>query len=293
MKKMMIILLVLVVVVPVIATEVKVEQVGSTSTVKLKYLSAPADANRPRAFGLNITTDQSRTMTGFTASKNGESNPSGKGYGIFPGQIAIDASGAVTSWGSPLASGDTTNSVIVELGSLYSGGGNEPATTGDLLTFTVSGDCNVTLSLNSARGGAIKENGNQVNPTITSAIVHVVSDCLKNTDPGYTQWVGFGKPNCWCFKRQCRGDTDGTVSSGRPVYTLDLNLFKLAYNKTDTILKNVSSGGIPGICADNDHIKGSGRQVYTSDLSTFKVYYNKTTTTVPECPNTYINFWTN
>jgi len=162
--------MVLMIAAPVLAVEVKVEQVATDSNqVRLKFLTAPADANRPRAFGLNIVADNGKKVSQFVASKFGESTSASKGYGIFPGEIVIDGSGTVTSWGQPIASGDHTTTGVVELGSLYSGAGNEPDTQGNLLTFKVTGDCNISITLNSARGGVIKENGGDAAPTLTGA----------------------------------------------------------------------------------------------------------------------------
>jgi hypothetical protein len=42
------------------------------------------------------------------------------------------------------------------------------------------------------------------------------TECLKCSSPIYNDWVKFGKPNCWCYARNCRGDADGK-SQGIPV----------------------------------------------------------------------------
>jgi hypothetical protein len=116
------------------------------------------------------------------------------------------------------------------------------------------------------------------------------SECLANTDPGYTAWsTTWGKPNCWCYKKQCRGDLNGTSAFGKPVSSTDLDLFKLAYNKSDAELALVTNG----ICADLNHTSAFGKRVSSTDLDTFKLYYNLAEASVPECASTNINFWTN
>ena len=167
MKKIMIVLLVLAFVAPAIAdpNAIDVNFTSAGLNVTLNYSGAAADANRPRAWGLIITADHGATISSVVAVKTGESTSGSPGYGIFPATIAINASGTVTGWGSPVYSGDGTGSVIVELGSLYSGSGNAPVPGGDLLTFTVSGDCNVSVAENAADGCVLDEKGRRKHPT--------------------------------------------------------------------------------------------------------------------------------
>jgi parallel beta-helix repeat protein len=122
--------------------------------------------------------------------------------------------------------------------------------------------------------------------------------CLGECAPEYADWVAWGKPNCWCFKRQCRGDADGVKTGGVWVQTYDLNLLKSAFNKADTIVKNIPNG----ICADLNHAKTGGVRVQTLDLNILKSFFNKAETSVPCCDadkdgtlttlDKY-NFWTN
>jgi parallel beta-helix repeat protein len=42
----------------------------------------------------------------------------------------------------------------------------------------------------------------------------VILDCLLTTAPEYPLWVALGKPECWCYPRQCHGDADG-MKNGR------------------------------------------------------------------------------
>jgi hypothetical protein len=82
------------------------------------------------------------------------------------------------------------------------------------------------------------------------------TDCVKSTAFFYSDWLKFGKPACWCYPRNCRGDADGHFQ-GSPtigltyVMTGDLNILVHAWN-----IKEPPKGpgiGIGGaICADFD-----------------------------------------
>jgi glucuronoarabinoxylan endo-1,4-beta-xylanase len=134
----------------------------------------------------------------------------------------------------------------------------------------------------------------------TPDYVDVVIPCLRTDAPEYADWVTWGKPDCWCFKRQCRGDADGRKlgAFGFWVSMADLNLLKTCINKPDTVLQNIPGG----ICADFDHTATSGYRVSDADLNIFRTYFNKRQTSVPCCDadedcvlesNDKYNFWTN
>lgn len=116
------------------------------------------------------------------------------------------------------------------------------------------------------------------------------TECLASTDPGYTAWTTTWSSNpCWCYRKQCRGDTNGTSAFGKPVSTTDLDLFKLAFGKTNAELLAITNG----ICADLNHTAAFGKQVTTTDLDIFKLYFGIAEASVPQCPSTNINAWTN
>ena len=80
---------------------------------------------------------------------------------------------------------------------------------------------------------------------------------LPTCHPDYNEWVSFGKPSCWCYQRQCRGDSDGLKYSdpngwfyvGQP----DLDLLILAW-KVKEPPHGPGIGSVEnGICADFDH----------------------------------------
>lgn len=80
------------------------------------------------------------------------------------------------------------------------------------------------------------------------------TDCVKSTAFFYNDWLMFGKPACWCFPRNCRGDADGkwqgSMSGHTYVFSNDLNVLISAW-----YIKEPPKGpGIWGdaICADFD-----------------------------------------
>jgi hypothetical protein len=138
-----------------------------------------------------------------------------------------------------------------------------------------------------------------------------VAECLKTTPTGYADWVKWRYPACWCFRRQCRGDTDGRKAGTWVSATPDLANFKAAYSKTDAQLAalpctwNATTGRICAICCDSTHSKAGTRVSANPDLATFKRYYAKPDVNVPCCDTAVpagdctlvagdpYNFWTN
>ncbi|MHC4113458.1 MAG: hypothetical protein ACYSUY_20485 [Planctomycetota bacterium] len=51
---------------------------------------------------------------------------------------------------------------------------------------------------------------------LDSATITVLPEpeCFPPAHPDYSEWVNVGKPDCWCYPRQCHGDADGTVGGG-------------------------------------------------------------------------------
>ncbi|HPO71094.1 MAG TPA: hypothetical protein PKV53_12435, partial [Anaerohalosphaeraceae bacterium] len=164
---------------------------------------------------------------------------------------------------------------VISMGVLDQGGNQAGFNgAGDLITFPV-GDGEVCIAADTLRG---PDSGVVGDTALTSNIASVAcvtvssgpTECVKATAPFYAAWVAWGKPNCWCYKKQCRGDVDGASQLGRPVSNNDLTKFKEAFNKTDAQLQAV----VNGICADLDHAAQLGRRVSNNDLQTFKLYFN-------------------
>ena len=122
-------------------------------------------------------------------------------------------------------------------------------------------------------------------------------ECMASTNPDFAEWTLVGKPDCWCYERQCRGDADGNQIGPFWVQSLDLGILISAYNKI------VLPPG--GICADFDHQQIGPFRVQSLDLAILITYYNKLEVLVPPCsgpgsggdpnplPNSEFNWWTN
>ncbi|MCK4913457.1 MAG: hypothetical protein KAS69_02530 [Planctomycetes bacterium] len=224
-----------------------------------------AEPNMVRAFALDITVDNGATITAV--------NDVNVDYGIYPGSIVI-VGGAVTEDGSPVADvndgpagttlpGLDSNGVTVEMGSLYVGDGNKPDASGDLFTFTVDGDCNVTIVENVVRGGVVLEDA-EVAVDINAPVYEVAIECYAG-QPDYDEWVAVGSPECWCYPRQCHGDADNASEGkgGYWVFTQDLNVMLAAWGEPLAMLTGNE------ICADFAHnAEGKGAyRVFTTDLN--------------------------
>jgi len=78
--------------------------------------------------------------------------------------------------------------------------------------------------------------------------------CFPSQHPDYNIWVSVGKPACWCYRYQCKGDAngyfDGKDADGerRWVDLADLIIFGAGWLKVDT-----EAGFNTWICADFDH----------------------------------------
>lgn len=157
------------------------------------------------------------------------------------------------------------------------------------ITFAAPDGTQVTISENAARAGVVGTLGEDIalTGTLTGTITVAVTECVKSTASFYTDWVNYGKPDCWCYQRQCRGDANGTQSGPYWVSGADLTIFKNAFNKTD--------GSLPagGICADFNHAASGPYRVSGADLTIFKTYFNKAEASVPVCDAADYNSWTN
>lgn len=322
MKKLVLVLAIALIAAPSFgAVTMTLTQVGTTNVYNVNY--ATSDANLPRAFALTVQVAGGGKISAVSGFKTGVSTAASKGYGIFPGTIDINSvTGVPASYGTPVApatdpgaagSGIGTSKVVLELGSLYAGDANKPATSGVLCTVAI--DCNgktVNQTLSAAlestyRGGVVMENGAQ--PAVTIASVTYTgcapTDCMKTTasgypagpaGQGYVNWVAAGKPACWCYQYQQLGDIDGkeegTGLGIKRIGAVDLGIFKTNYGKKRAVLNGTS-----GICADIDHLdEGTGlgiKAVGAVDLAIFKTNYGKKTGALSSAPYAGdYNFWT-
>lgn len=109
-------------------------------------------------------------------------------------------------------------------------------------------------------------------------------DCFPRDHPDYNDWVAVGKPYCWCYPRQCRGDATDFCYGKTPYCASidDLEVLKAAWNNSHLWL--------PYICADFDH-KPYGKfqyRVSIPDLQILKENWNvEHVDTPPDCFRDY------
>jgi len=257
----------------------------------IRYSATDANVS---AFGLKVTADSGAIIADIADYNVGECTATVQGYGIFPGTIVIDESnGVVTSDGTPIApntapgaadTGLNTNTLILEMGALYVEG-NEPDLSGTLIKVQVDGDCNVCVEGEPVRGNVVLTDATEATLSPAVACGSITTECY--TGPDYAEWVAVGKPDSWCWDRQCHGDADnatepygrGTVWVGMNDVAVVVAGLRKAY--TDPITN-------PWISADFDHATepyGRGTvRVGMNDVSVLLVYLRKGT--VPTDCNT-------
>lgn len=266
---------------------------GTGNGVAEVYYDARGEVELIRAFGLDLVADTANIVS--VTSVNSD-------YYIYPGTIVI-TDGNVTAWGTPVApandpgagTGLGTGNATVEMGSLYAAGdGNlTPDPCGLLCKVTVSADCNLTISTNITRGGVVMED--TATPSVgPSTCALDVNDCYGPGDPNYGDWVTLGRPECWCYPKQCHGDATG-YGYGRNLYhasTPDLTVLKDAWNKdAPNTVGHISVVDVnkptEWACADFDRME-YGRNKYrvsTPDLTILKAYWNDVPVAPPaNCP---------
>ena len=303
MKKILLVFVALVFASPAMATvTITLSHVDDTNEVTIGFINDDLN-NRVRAFGLNVTLDNDSNIVSV------EGLPE-SGYWVYPGTIVIAADGEITDYGSIAAEygdlpSDTLpgppdgNGVTLECASLYApvtADDNAPPQTGDLAKLIINGtDCQLCVTANVSRAGA---NGVVMeDPDLAVDVVYACVDvnlpeagqdeCMKKTAPEYTVWEQWGKPKCWCYARQCRGDINGQKVGLYRVQSQDLAILASAFNKMDAVLATVPNG----ICADINHSKVGLYRVQSVDLGILAQYFNKMDTMVPECDPTNYNFW--
>jgi hypothetical protein len=284
MRKMILALAVVLLAAPAWAA-VTITLTGVGNEVTIGY-DATTELQRVRAFALDVTATGG-TIVGVAGYKVGDDN---HGYGIFPGNFSLyitvnPTTGLVDSWNdpnyTPVAPADDpgalgglgTDGITIEMGSLYDA--NWPAQSGVLCKVTVSaGTTKLCVNGNAIRGNIVMEDAAEV-PVVEACIPIGTPDCFPSTDAAYADWVTLGKPDCWCYPRQCKGDADGlkqgsALAGYMYVGTNDLNKLISGWK----ILDPPKGPGVTPVqaCADFDHLRqGSALAGYmrvgTNDLN--------------------------
>jgi hypothetical protein len=125
---------------------------------------------------------------------------------------------------------------------------------GTLLEFRVSGDCNVAIAANAARGGVVLEDPDIAADANFGGCVVITEEppCFPECHPDYATWVSLGSPTQWCNPRQCYGDADAAEEQiGKP-------WFWVGYNDLDALIDGFATeysdpDASPWIAADFDH----------------------------------------
>jgi hypothetical protein len=135
---------------------------------------------------------------------------------------------------------------------------------------------------------------NAIGTTTGSVWIFTVEECLKSTDTMYNVWKLVGKPNCFCYKRQCKGDGNGSMTLSKPVLASDMVNFQAGFNlKYTQMINKFDINGIHLLCADYNHSMTLSKPVLASDMTIFQANFNLKYTSIPQCPATIINFWMN
>jgi hypothetical protein len=304
MRKISLILAVLLLAAPAWATvNITCSQDGNEVTVSYEVTGEP---NKVRAFALDIVIDNPDVnIVAVDDTVNAY-------YTIFPGSVVI-SNGEITEQGSAVAAesdypddtqpGLGSSGITIEMGALYyptdDSSPNAPPNQGDLLKFYVEEiACTVTISENNARGGVVLTDPAE-DPTVNAPGCELTfEECLIGGNAGPNEksdWDAWGKPDCWCYQRQCRGDADGQIAYGTYwVLTSDLDALANSFAKDDATCQADPNCTI---CADFDHKQQYGTyRVLTDDLDILATYFANTS--VPVCDQAPIitgpyNFWTN
>jgi hypothetical protein len=117
------------------------------------------------------------------------------------------------------------------------------------------------IKISALRGGVI---GKDTGPMETNLVpVHLPftistnGECYPSDAPGYATWLAMGSPDCWCYKYNCKGDTDnigtGLNLNKKWVVLADLQLLGAS------LAKPVSDPTLPANyqCANFDRV-GTG-----------------------------------
>jgi len=307
MKKYMLMLAVALIASPALAT-VTVSVVDNEDlTADITY-EVTGEPNNVAAFAVDIAVDGGAVITGISNFHTGVSVAGSAGYGIFPANfdryITVNGNGDVDDW-TPAAytpaaeAGDKgalggigTSGITIELGALYKGDSNAPATSGTLCTITVDKACNADLEGNAIRGGVVLEGAGAPTGTtyVDGPITGAGGEPFPSDDPAYDDWVALGKPDCWALTTQCHGDADGKLEGSAKtgywrVHFRDLNTLLAGWSTLEpataptpsgpgitTVSFTDTLGTVPGVCADFAHDAEGGAKtgffrVHFSDLT--------------------------
>ena len=283
MKKILVSLMVLALCVPAMAavTATSDNSVAGEVTV---YLTSDSDG----IVGVALTVDTAGSATGVVVAESF--------FDVFVDSAFTAGAGYVYQTGIPTATQGAAGELDISGGSAsFSisvagldddgiGAGTDEAPTTCTITITGTAGATVDIDIDALRGGVVGYNGAlAVSGLPINTTFGELSECVSSTAPFYADWVAFGKPDCWCYEYQCRGDANGTKEGStfggyRWVFNADLAMFLAAYG----VLEPTKGPGIlsitDGICSDFNHAQegsafGGYRRVFNADLAIFLANY--------------------
>jgi len=116
---------------------------------------------------------------------------------------------------------------------------------------------------------------------------NAVNDCFPCAHPDYVEWVAVGKPDSWCYPRQCHGDADGERDLiGKCYFWVgydDLDIFLEGFGE----LEYIDPVTDPWIAADFNHQLDKVGKVYFrvgyGDLDIFVANFAAYPDPEPDC----------
>ena len=162
--------------------------------------------------------------------------------------------------------------------------GAGPATADPLIEIPMdvgSDPCGVLICIyeDNLRGGVA---GSQLTTNLPICVTVVpIIDCFPSDHPDYSQWVLVGKPDCWCYPRQCHGDADN-LSQGKQKYWVSTNDLAILVSAWQKPLAQCTG---TDICADfaHDPQGKQGYRVSTNDLAILVANWQISNGPAPDC----------
>lgn len=293
MKKLALVLVLAMSVPAMAALTFTAEDIGD-GQLKISYTGEAGDAPRGIALRLTITGDGTIAPDAAVAVD--------AAYNTYIDYAASNPANFAVGDGHPLAKVGEAGAlevpgaeVSVSMGVLDEDGnqdaGPENADPLIILQLAGTGTVNVEICADTLRGpdsgvvGSVLESNLQDGCINADVVIPGAETCMKDTNPDFDTWDGLGRPDCWCYAKQCKGDADGLsqVNDLLAVFTDDLAIFVSAYAQP-----TLPEGGV---CADFDHQAQVNDllRVFTDDLAIFVGSYGSPGVT--DCDDSGFNFW--
>jgi len=225
----------------------------------------------------------------------------GAGYTVGAGHPIADAAAAGVAT-FPATTASISVGYLDQLGAQAGLTGKKLVARLHISGIAAGTSASIAIEADTLRGGAVV--GDTVGAVTIQTPVLVAGpqdECVKSTASFYADWVSFGKPDCWCYRKNCKGDADGLFQSNKQgkwaVGTNDLNILLPAFQIFEAPAGPGVLTKLNGICADFDHAAQSNKQgkwrVGTNDLNILLANWQKFDPAIADCDMTNYNFWKN